>query len=298
MEPRSTLRRRRLAKRHRIDRNAPRGSDPVGRRDGEAAESEPGRRGIGPANAIGVRARNARRLGHEAFRPQRGSASPPLAKPCGRGRSRPSSGMAAHARARLPDPGRGIRGSRSGDLAASARAQGGSLEVEERSSLCKPQADDARGRRAQARSSAGPGMERPSGAGHDPRRRVCLERRRLPASQVAKTITGTNWNGHRFFGLRAISESTSNRKQSATSRPKPLLDIGVSPCLPAFAPAMPDPSTPFATKKCDSASSNKSAWRPSSEGGPKARQIGSHKDPRSDPRGVPRQAQAVQDVRR
>ena len=30
--------------------------------------------------------------------------------PCGRGRSRPSSGMAAHARARLPDPGRGIRG--------------------------------------------------------------------------------------------------------------------------------------------------------------------------------------------
>ena len=54
MAPHSTLRRRRLAKRHRIDRSAPRGSDPVGRRDGEAAESEPGRRGIGPANAIGV----------------------------------------------------------------------------------------------------------------------------------------------------------------------------------------------------------------------------------------------------
>ena len=121
--------RRRLAKRHRIDRSAPRGSDPVGRRDGEATESEPGRQGTGPANAIGVRARNARHVGREAFRPQRGSASPPLAKPFGRGRSRPSSGMAAHARARLPDPGRGIRGSRSGDLAASARAQGGSLRV-------------------------------------------------------------------------------------------------------------------------------------------------------------------------
>ena len=48
------------------------------------------------------------------------------------------------------------------------------------SSLCDPRPDDARGRRAQARSSAGPGMVRPSGAGHDPRRRVCLERRRLP----------------------------------------------------------------------------------------------------------------------
>ena len=57
-------------------------------------------------------------------------------------------------------------------------------------------------------------------------------------SQVAKAITGTNWNGHRFFGLRAVRKSTSNRKQSATSRPNPLLDIGVSPTLAAFAPAI------------------------------------------------------------
>ena len=60
-------------------------------------------------------------------------------------------------------------------------------------------------------------------------------------SQVAKAITGTNWNGHRFFGLRAVRKSASNRKQSATSRPKPLLDIGVSPILPAFAPAWGSP---------------------------------------------------------
>src|SRR5271166_2055284 len=88
--------------------------------------------------------------------------------------------MAAHARARLSDPGRGIRRSRSGDLAASARARGRSLRVGGRSALCTPRADHARGRRAQVRSSAGPGMERPSGAGHDPRRRVRLERLRLP----------------------------------------------------------------------------------------------------------------------
>ena len=49
-----------------------------------------------------------------------------------------------------------------------------------RSSLCNPQTDDTRGRRAQIRSSAGPRMERPSRAGHDPRRRVRLERLRLP----------------------------------------------------------------------------------------------------------------------
>ena len=29
--------------------------------------------------------------------------------------------------------------------------------------------------------------------------------------QVAKAITGTNWNGHRFFGLTAVRKSTSNR---------------------------------------------------------------------------------------
>ena len=60
-------------------------------------------------------------------------------------------------------------------------------------------------------------------------------------SQVAKAITGTNWNGHRFFRLRAVRKSTSSRKRSATPR---LHDIGMSPTLPAFAPAMPDPSTP------------------------------------------------------
>ena len=58
-------------------------------------------------------------------------------------------------------------------------------------------------------------------------------------SQVAKSITGTNWNGHRFFGLKA-----SSRKMSAAPRPNPLLDIGISPALAAFAPAIPDRSPP------------------------------------------------------
>ena len=117
-------------------------------------------------------------------------------------------------------------------------------------------------------------------------------------SQVAKAITGTNWNGHRFFGLKAVRTGASNRKRYVTPRPDSLLDIGVSPSLAGFAPAMPDRSPPLATKESDSASPNELAWRHSCEGGPTVRQIGSRKDPRFDPREFPREAQAVQEVRR
>src|SRR5208337_2501530 len=48
-------------------------------------------------------------------------------------------------------------------------------------------------------------------------------------SQVAKAITGTNWNGHRFFGLKAVRDRASNTKSSATPKPNSLLDIGNQP---------------------------------------------------------------------
>ena len=70
-------------------------------------------------------------------------------------------------------------------------------------------------------------------------------------SQVAKAITGTNWNGHRFFGLKAVRTGASNRKRNVIPRPDSLLDIGVSPTLAGFAPAMPDRSPPLATKESD-----------------------------------------------
>ena len=70
-------------------------------------------------------------------------------------------------------------------------------------------------------------------------------------SQVAKAITGTNWNGHRFFGLKAVRTGASNRKRNVTPRPNSLLDIGVSPTLAGFAPAMPDRSPPLATKESE-----------------------------------------------
>jgi Protein of unknown function (DUF2924) len=34
-------------------------------------------------------------------------------------------------------------------------------------------------------------------------------------SQVAKAITGTNWNGHRFFGLKGARKGISRRKEIA-----------------------------------------------------------------------------------
>jgi len=71
-------------------------------------------------------------------------------------------GVVAHAR--LSDPGRSIRGSRQGDLAASARAKGRGLGVGRSPPSCLPRADDARGGRAQVRSAASPGMGRADGS--------------------------------------------------------------------------------------------------------------------------------------
>ena len=116
-------------------------------------------------------------------------------------------------------------------------------------------------------------------------------------SQVAKAITGTNWNGHRFFGLKAVRNGAPNKKRSATP-PNPLLDIGMTPTLAGFAPAMPDGSPPLATKRSDSTSPSESARRQSCEGAPKASQVGSRKDPRSDPSEFPRQAQVAGEVGR
>ena len=93
-------------------------------------------------------------------------------------------------------------------------------------------------------------------------------------SQAAKAITGTNWNGHRFFGLKTIRKGVSNRRRSATTRPNPLLDVGVSPPLAASAPETPDRSPQLATKSADSTSPNEWARRPSCTRRPAARQVG------------------------
>ena len=48
-------------------------------------------------------------------------------------------------------------------------------------------------------------------------------------SEVAKAITGTNWNGHRFFGLKAVRNGASSRKRSAAPIPNSFLDPQPSP---------------------------------------------------------------------
>jgi Protein of unknown function (DUF2924) len=117
-------------------------------------------------------------------------------------------------------------------------------------------------------------------------------------SQVAKAITGTNWNGHRFFGLKAVRNGASNRKGNATPRPNPLLNIGMSTTLAAFALATPDRSPQLATKESDSPSPNELVLRSACEVGPTARQLGPRNDPRSGASEVPRQGRGVQEVRR
>ena len=121
-------------------------------------------------------------------------------------------------------------------------------------------------------------------------------------SQVAKAITGTNWNGHRFFGLKGTTSGPANRKRSAATSPDPSIGIGRSPVLAALAPAPQNRSLPLATRESVSNSSTKTSdeprsW-PSSEGGPKARQIGSQHTPCSDHCEVPGRAQANQEVGR
>jgi hypothetical protein len=55
-------------------------------------------------------------------------------------------------------------------------------------------------------------------------------------SQVAKAITGTNWNGHRFFGLKGVRNGISKRKRIAAPTSNAALGVGVS--HPRQAPTM------------------------------------------------------------
>jgi len=104
----------------------------------------------------------------------------------------------------------------------------------------------ARSRRAGRRHATGSAlgrfaarsrMERQAGAGHDPRERLRLERATYRSlSQIAKAMTGTSWNGHRFFGLRPAKDrgvfpegnrsSHSNRGHDAVGRAPRLANVG------------------------------------------------------------------------
>ena len=144
------------------------------------------------------------------------------------GRSRPSSGMAPRARARLSDPGRGIRGSRPGDLAPSARDEGGSPIGQAR-----PFANRGPTTREGVGLSSGALLVR-EWNGRIERVMVLDEGYAWNGgvysslSQAAKAITGTNWNGHRFFGLKRVRNAISRRKGIAAPTSNAALGTGVS----------------------------------------------------------------------
>src|SRR5271166_1554662 len=58
-------------------------------------------------------------------------------------------------------------------------------------------------------------------------------------SQVAKAITGTNWNGHRFFGLKAVRSGAPNRKRSART------------AILLARPRKPRRATPLTDRNCE-----------------------------------------------
>ena len=47
--------------------------------------------------------------------------------------------------------------------------------------------------------------------------------------QIAKAITDTNWNGHRFFGLKAVRNGPPNRKRPMARRVDPRKDMRSEP---------------------------------------------------------------------
>ena len=93
------------------------------------------------------------------------------------------------------------------------------FEFEGRSSLCNPRTDDSEG--VGLKSGAllvrewNGRLERVMILDDGCAWNGCVYR---SLSQVAKAITGTNWNGHRFFGLKAVRTGASNRRRNVTPR--------------------------------------------------------------------------------
>jgi hypothetical protein len=57
-------------------------------------------------------------------------------------------------------------------------------------------------------------------------------------SQAAKAITGTNWNGHRFFGLKGVGNGILRRKEIAA--PTSNAALGTSVFNPRQSQAIPE----------------------------------------------------------
>ena len=174
--------------------------------------------------------RRGSRLQSRVFPASMWIASPSVAKPSRRDRSRPSSGMAPRARARLSHPGSGIRRSRSGDLAPPARDEGRSPRVRTSSSLCDPRTDNARRRRAQVRelSSCANGTAVSSAS-------WSLTRGMLPgmAAFTAASRRRPRRCGHELeraplLRLKGVRNGISRRKEIAAPTSNAALGTGVS----------------------------------------------------------------------
>src|SRR5262245_63635387 len=102
--------------------------------------------------------------------------------------------------ARLSPAGRGDGRPRCRNHSLSQTSQVGALQADHGSSDARFRAADAQ---PATRHGANPRVGRPASQGHGARRRLRWEAQTYNSlSEIAKAITGTKWNGPRFFGLR------------------------------------------------------------------------------------------------
>src|SRR6202048_1899289 len=148
-----------------------------------------------------------------------------MAHPLGRRTARPSPALAVDESAGLSTAGRYVRRSRQVDSADASLRQG----PRRRHALRPARASDSRRRRPDGRRAAGARME------WQAERVMILEEGFAwngqtfgSLSQIAKAMTGTNWNGHRFFGLRQGKTSAAEELPQPTKAGRSLGGIAGS----------------------------------------------------------------------
>jgi hypothetical protein len=133
-----------------------------------------------------------------------------MAQPLGRDPSRPFAALAAHEDPSLSHPGHTVRRARQRDAARPSPTEGSQARIIGLASFRSADRDNAGWDQAEGRGS---GRREWNGR---------LERVMIldqgvtwngetysSPQQVAKAMTGTSWNGHRFFGLRTAGSDRS-----------------------------------------------------------------------------------------
>jgi Protein of unknown function (DUF2924) len=139
-------------------------------------------------------------------------ASSSVAQSFGRDRSRPFAALATPEGSGLSASGGCPSRPRQGDCAFYSRFAR-RRDRFRRQSLQEAQSEDAGRAWPQLGNAARPRVERQTGKGDGAGQGFAWKGRTFGSlSQVAKAVTGTSWNGHRFFGLLSMKDQGSKRR--------------------------------------------------------------------------------------